>query len=109
MSEPLEVQFARLEERLKTIFETMERERSSRSDVHKELQAISHGMATLSHRVGNVESSLANSAPTIEEFITIKHKMVGAGLLGKWVWGIAGGLITFLFTMRKEFMSWFGN
>lgn len=109
MSEPLEVQFARLEERLKTIFETMERERTSRLDIHKELQSINHGMTTLGHRVGNVESSLANSAPTIEEFITIKHKMVGAGMMGRWVWAIAGGVIAFLWSARKEIASWFGN
>lgn len=109
MSESSEVQIARLEEQLKTLFRILEQERDSRLNVYKELQNISTNMTTFGHRLGNVESSLANSAPTIEEFITIKHRMVGAGLMGKWVWAIAGGIITFLWSARKEIALWLGG
>ena len=104
--EPLEVQLARLEEQMKTLFRIMEQEGNGRTNIAKQLQDISTSMATFGHRLGNVEASLANSAPTIEEFITIKHKMVGAGLMGKWVWAFAGGVITFLWSARKEIASW---
>ncbi|QDH83965.1 hypothetical protein KMC60_gp46 [Achromobacter phage vB_AxyP_19-32_Axy11] len=106
-NESAEVQIARVEERLKTIFEMLEREGNSKRDIYKELQALSQGMLLLNGRVGNVESSLAKSAPTIEEFITIKHKVVGAGLMGKWIWAVAGGLLSAIIFAKKELFSWF--
>ena len=43
-------------------------------------------------RLKNVEDSFAKSEPTIEEFITIKHKVAGAGVFGKWAGAGAHGL-----------------
>lgn len=106
MTEPAEVQIARLEEQLKAITKLFEQERDSKINIYRELQSISTNMTTFGHRLSNVESSLANSAPTIEEFITIKHKMVGAGMLGKWVWAVAGGIITLIWSARKEIAEW---
>lgn len=108
-AEPLEVQLARLEEQMKTLFRMMEQENASKSSIYKELQSLSTNVTSISHRMVNVESSLANNAPTIEEFITIKHKMVGAGLMGKWIWAIAGGLIGLIWSARKELASWLGG
>lgn len=107
--ESSEVMIARLEEQLKTLFRMLELERESKSNIYKELQSLSTNMTAVNHRLSNVESSLANSAPTIEEFITIKHKMVGAGLMGKWIWAIAGGLIGFIWSARKEIAAWLGG
>ena len=47
----------------------------------------------MDNRLKNVEDNLAKNEPTIEEFITIKHKVVGAGIFGKWVWAGAGAII----------------
>ncbi|AWY08127.1 hypothetical protein HOT48_gp112 [Klebsiella phage ZCKP1] len=47
-------------------------------------------MGDLSTRLKRVEESITKSEPTIEEFITIKHKVAGAGIFGKWAWAVAG-------------------
>lgn len=108
-NESVEVQLARLEERLKTIFEMLERERDNKTAIYDELKSLGKGMTSIEGRVENVEGKLTQQAPTIEEFITIKHKVVGAGIAGKWTWAIAGGLISFLWSAKKEIAAWFGN
>ncbi|AHC94034.1 hypothetical protein CH29_gp81 [Achromobacter phage JWAlpha] len=108
-AEPLEIQFARMEERLKTFLDMADRDRDTRANQYEMLREINTVMTGFSHRLANVEASLANSAPTIEEFITIKHKMVGAGFMGKWIWAVAGGLITFIWSARKEIAAWLGG
>lgn len=106
-SESPEVQLARLEERLRTIFAHLEKDESGKQELQQAIHALNGSIAKLDSRLDTVETNLASTAPTIEEFITIKHKVVGAGIMGKWIWLIAGGLITFLFSVRKEIMAWF--
>lgn len=59
--------------------------------------------------LARLEDSLAKSEPSIEEFITIKHKIAGAGIFGKWVWAGAGAIIGVLATARRERFSWFAG
>ena len=101
-TEPTEVQLARLEERLNQVLQGMAQDRESRKQQYEKTEE-------LARRMGQVEQSLTQQAPTIEEFITIKHKVVGAGIAGKWIWAIAGGLITFLWAAKKEIAAWLGN
>ncbi|AWN06197.1 putative tail-length tape measure protein [Erwinia phage phiEaP8] len=100
------VQMARLEERLKIITEGLAQDRESRKQQYEATAEITKILASLDNRVGVVEKGFAESAPTIEEFITIKHRVVGAGLAGKWIWAGAGAILTFLFTFRKEIIAW---
>lgn len=102
----VKVQMARLEERLKVITEGLAQDRESRKQQYETMHNISQSLASLDHRVGVVEKGFADSAPTIEEFVTIKHKVVGAGIAGKWLWTIAGCLIGMLFTFRREIIAW---
>ena len=90
MTESLEVQYARLDERLKSLLKMMEASASAQTE-------MSDSLANITFRVRNVEASLAKNAPTIDEFITIKHKVVGAGALGKWLWGVGALLIGWVF------------
>lgn len=82
-NEPDNVTLARLEERLRNIFENQTREA-------REREKMEESMGDLSIRLKRVEESITKSEPTIEEFITIKHKVAGAGIFGKWVWAGAG-------------------
>lgn len=104
--ESTEVQLVRLEERLKIIMESMTLDRNARKEQYEKMEEISEKLTVLTLRVGTVEDGFARSAPTIEEFITIKHKVAGAGLAGRWVWVAGAAIISILFTMKKEIMEW---
>lgn len=106
MSESTEVQLARIDERMRTIILGLEQDRVSRKEQYENMAEIKLTMQDIQTRVGAVEKGLADSAPTIEEFITIKHKVAGAGVAGRWLWVAAAAILGFLFTMRREIIEW---
>lgn len=106
MSETVEVRVARLEEQLKFLVEDAREAKTSRGSQYESIEALSKVVTLMATEVSDVKGKLAGQAPTIEEFITIKHKVVGAGKLGKWVWVTLGGLITFLFSSREAIIGW---
>ena len=108
-NEPDNVTLARLEERLRTIFENQTRESREREKMEESIKKLSESMGDLSIRLKRVEESITKSEPTIEEFITIKHKVVGAGIFGKWVWAGAGAIIGVLAAARREIFAWFAG
>lgn len=99
MSESQEAFIARLDERLKTMFE-LQKEMSEGQNQH------TIRMINLENRMGNVESSLLSNKPVIDEFITIKTKVVGAGQFGKYIWVGAASIISFLIGARSEIIGW---
>ncbi|ANJ65213.1 putative tail-length tape measure protein [Erwinia phage vB_EamP_Frozen] len=102
----IQVQMARLEERLRIISEGLIQDRESRKQQYERAESLNTTMNAMDNRVKSIEESLARNAPTIEEFITIKHRVVGAGMMGKWVWVFVGGLLGIIFTMRMEIIRW---
>ena len=109
MNESGELLLVRLEERLKTLFENQTRERQDREKLEETLVELRDSINDMGNRLKNVEDSLAKNEPTIEEFITIKHKVVGAGIFGKWVWAGAGAIIGVLAAARREIFAWFAG
>lgn len=109
MSESSEVVLARLDERFRTLFENQERERADRAKLEQSLATLKESVTDMSNRLRSVEDSITKSEPTIEEFITIKHKVVGAGIFGKWVWAGAGAVIGVLAATRREIFAWFAG
>ncbi|AHN83362.1 tail length tape-measure protein [Escherichia phage Bp4] len=109
MNESGELLLVRLEERLKTLFENHTRERQDREKLEETLVELRDSINDIGNRLKNVEDSLAKNEPTIEEFITIKHKVVGAGIFGKWVWAGAGAIIGVLAAARREIFAWFAG
>lgn len=109
MNESGELLLVRLEERLKTLFENQTRERQDREKLEETLGELRDSINDIGNRLKNVEDSLAKNEPTIEEFITIKHKVVGAGIFGKWVWAGAGAIIGVLAAARREIFAWFAG
>lgn len=101
-----EVQMARLDERLKYIAQQLERAEQGRKLQYEFNESMNAGMQKIDSRLEGVEKSLAVQAPTIQEFITIKQKVVGAGMLGRWLWLAAGGLITLLYNSRETIIGW---
>ena len=108
-NEPDNVTLARLEERLSNIFENQTRESREREKIEESIKKLSDSMGDLSTRLKRVEDSITKSEPTIEEFITIKHKVAGAGIFGKWVWAGAGAIIGVLAATRREIFAWFAG
>lgn len=106
MAESTEIQVARMEERIRALFTDHEEAKQSRKDQYETNEQVRRLLHTIDSRLSNVENSLAKSAPTIEEFITIKHKVVGAGKMGKVMWAILGGALTMIITLRTELFSW---
>lgn len=109
MSESADILLARLEERLRTLFENQEKDARSRDKLEQTISGLKDSITRMDNRLKNVEESLAKNEPTIEEFITIKHKVVGAGILGKWVWVGAGAIIGVLAATRREIFTWFAG
>lgn len=94
---------------MKTLFENQTRERQDREKLEETLAELRDSINDIGNRLKNVEDSLAKNEPTIEEFITIKHKVVGAGIFGKWVWAGAGAIIGVLAAARREIFTWFAS
>lgn len=109
MNESGELLLVRLEERLKTLFENQTRDRQDREKLEETLVELRDSINDIGNRLKSVEDSLAKNEPTIEEFITIKHKVVGAGIFGKWVWAGAGAIIGVLAAARREIFAWFAG
>lgn len=101
-----EVQMARIDERMKHIVQQLERAEQGRKLQYEFNESMNAGMQRIDTRLEGVEKSLAVQAPTIQEFITIKQKVVGAGLLGRWLWVGLGGLLTFIYSSRETIIGW---
>jgi len=104
--EPIEVQLATIATTLSFLQRDMEEARLARKGQYEKQEEHARTLSSINNRLESVESSLKQQAPTIEEFITIRHKVAGAGMLGKWAWGIAFAVITFLFSFRREILTW---
>lgn len=94
---------------MKTLFDNQARDRQDREKLEETLVELRDSINDIGNRLKNVEDSLAKNEPTIEEFITIKHKVVGAGIFGKWVWAGAGAIIGMLAAARREIFAWFAG
>ena len=109
MNQSGELLLVRLEERLKTLSENQSQDKRDREKLDETLSGLKDSINNMDNRLKNVEDSLAKNEPTIEEFITIKHKVVGAGIFGKWVWAGAGAIIGVLAAARREIFAWFAG
>lgn len=109
MNQSGELLLVRLEERLKTLSENQSQDKRDREKLDETLSELKGSINNMDNRLKNVENSLAKSEPTIEEFITIKHKVAGAGIFGKWVWAGAGAIIGVLAAARREIFAWFAG
>lgn len=105
--ESTEIQLARLDERMKMLLDRMEENHESLIKTRAWMGQVDRTLGEINHRVGSVESSLAKSAPTIEEFMTIKHKVIGAGLAGKWLWLALGAILGIIINARDNIMRFF--
>lgn len=102
MIEFVETQLARFDERLKALLDHAEETKRTQTEQQKWMTNTDAILVTINEKVKSVEDSLAKSAPIIEEFITIKHKVVGVGQAGKVLWTIGGFLFGIIAAFRKQ-------
>lgn len=86
MEQQLAVSIARMEEQMKRLLADNEDARISRKENYLTLQ-------NMEKRLIAVENHVTNAQPTLAEFVILKHKVAGAGVLGKWLWAVGGFLI----------------
>lgn len=106
MSEPIEVRVARLEENVGFLVAEAKEAKEARKNQYGRNEDNNLTLVQLATSVKSLEEKFAGQAPTIEEFITIKHKVVGAGKLGQVVWAIGSALIGAIGGVIA-FVSWF--
>lgn len=106
MNESVEVRVARLEEQLRFLVEEAKEAKTNRKGQYENIELLRQAMTTMAGEVTEVKTKLAGQAPTIEEFITIKHKVVGAGKLGGWLWTAGAFLIGILAASRETIVDW---
>lgn len=97
--EPPEVHLARLEERCKFILQELMEAKEAR-------QAQYVTLIALEHRLGAVETTLREQAPAVQEFLTIKGRVIGAGMFGRGVWMAAVAAIGMIFHYREAIGAW---
>lgn len=105
-TESNEVQLARMDERLTVMMQELLSAKDSRKDADAKMEAMGRSLVSIDNRVQSVEQSFAKASPTIDEFITIKHKVVGAGIVGKWVWAAGAFLIGMIYASREQIIAW---
>lgn len=105
MASAMEASVARLEERMQRIHEDNQDAKKSRKEMYGKLEEMNG-------RLHQVESALASAAPTIAEFVVIKHKISGAGMVGRWLW-LAGGVLissaAFIAGLPGVLRAWFAG
>lgn len=106
MSEPVEVRVARLEEKMQFLVDESKEAKIARKAQYEVLETLGRSMQSMATEVSVVKTKLDGQAPTIEEFITIKHKVVGAGKLGKWLWAAGAFLIGTAYSSREAIVAW---
>lgn len=102
-----------MQEQMKMIAEDMAEAKQSRKEQYRRTDEIGRDITAINHRLQIVETQLASSAPTIAEFVVMKHKLQGAGTFGRWVWAFGGfliGLVAWVVGAIPAIRNWFmGN
>lgn len=109
MSEPTEIQLARLDERMKMLLDRMEDNHKSHTQTKEWMRKTDDTLQVIGTRVQNVENGLSKAAPTIEEFLTIKHRIIGAGMAGRWMWVTFGTLLGLVISAREHIIRFFSQ
>jgi hypothetical protein len=102
----VEVQLARVDERLFMVLEEMRASKDNRKAQYETMENLSRDVRAIAERVGSLERAVATAQPTIAEFVAIKQKVIGAGLAGKWLWVFGGLLLGLLANSREAVFHW---
>lgn len=104
--ESIDARIARIDERVIAILLELQRAGDGRKHQYAKMEELAKSILQVENRVENVEKTLSVTSPAIDEFMIIKHKVVGAGIVGKWLWAIGGALLGIALTLRETIIGW---
>lgn len=90
---------ARIDEQMKTIFNLV-------NEVRQGQQEMTVAIAKMDSRMDGVEQSLSKAQPTLDDYIEVKHKIVGAGRMGALIWTTAISLVGVLVYFKDTIIGW---
>ena len=93
MSDNPAVELAKVSSTLEHLIKVVENDAVSRKEIYRTLHDIDKKVDHTIYRINTLEGEFREAAPTIDEWIATKHKIQGAGWLGKTLWIIGGFLL----------------
>ena len=66
---------------------------SARRELHRKFETLSEKVSGLTNKVEMILGDLVDIKPTVAAVEMAKQRAIGAGLLGKLLWAVGGGLI----------------
>lgn len=109
MPEPTEIQLARLDERMRMILDRMDENHESNVVNRAWMAQVDRSLHDIGSRVTNVENTVSRNAPSLDELVAIKHKVMGAGVAGKWLWIALGATLSMIISSREHFLRFFSG
>lgn len=82
----------RLEEGLRNIEKAIERSDVSRKQLYEKIDGVDTKVTQMEVTLKHVTKELNEMKPTVAEYMAVKHKVAGAGWLGRALWA-AGGVV----------------
>lgn len=79
-----------MQEQMKTLIEDGKEARHARKNMYMSQEKRDEMLIRIEHRLEKVETFITGASPTLAEFNALKLKAQGAGILGGWLWAIAG-------------------
>lgn len=64
----------------------------SRRRMHEKLDGHEKMLWGLDHRMETMEKAVTTTSPVFTEYMALKQRAIGAGMVGRWLWWI-GGLV----------------
>ena len=102
----VDVRLALIDERIRTIIANMESDRLAIKEQCDKVLLLDTKINDIGVRIQLMERNLDDLTPAMDEFIRMKHRAHGIGLVGKWVWVIVCAVVGALFAIRREIAEW---
>ena len=107
MSESPEVQAARLDERLKSIQNMLQQNQVSSKELHNKVEQLYTLLIDIDSRVKVLEEQVKEQSSMYEEFTQLKHEVIMAKRIMRWIWFAISGLVAFGVSLKAELFALF--
>lgn len=84
------VAIAVIQEQLRSLIKDSEEARHARKNTYMAQEKRDEMLIRIEHRLEKVEAFITGASPTLMEFNALKLKAQGAGVVGRWLWTLAG-------------------
>lgn len=66
----------------------------SRRRLYEKIEALEKSIWNVDHRLELMEKAVTSTSPIFTEFMSYQQRVIGAGIVGRWLWRIGGILLT---------------